>query len=597
MNLKGVAGYLTIGALFAIILVWGFAPRYESWYGLSLLALSGVSLILWVVMSLDVITKWLKMRSTQYYISLAITAVMSLAILSVINWAAVKYNKKWDLTLNQIHTLSDQSKKIVSELKEGVTIRVWTTALDRISPNIDMKKFLDNYRMASKGNVKIEVLSPNEDPVQAKTDNVKRDNLFIIRAASGRESRIDNFSDSKGEEQVTNAIVQTIKGSKKTICFLAGHNELSLTDTTPAGLSQIRDRINDSSYAAKEITLLANAEGVPPDCEALAIVGPKGDIPESELVPIQNFLNKGGKLLAAFGPGTQDGWKKLVAAYGVEVQDDFVLEPRSPRPDIVITRNFSRDTEITKNSSAIVYFLESSSLKLPTASTFNGASVKTFVSTEASAIAKSGLLKGKADMAPRSTDRKGPLPIGALVSKAVEAEVPASPTPNLRIVPSRPGAHPGTPPAKATPPGTKVELPKKSGSLWKFFESPAYAQEGDDGEGEAQDLMNGKPPAAPVTKDGLKDVKKETDIVVFSSAYFAANGVVKNGGNMDLFLNSISYLMKDQDLIGIRPRDMKGATLELTNRSTRQVYATIFFLSALFFFFAILAVKRKFVRS
>ena len=98
-------------------------------------------------------------------------------------------------------------------------------------------------------------------------------------------------------------------------------------------------------------------------------------------------------------------------------------------------------------------------------------------------------------------------------------------------------------------------------------------------------------------KDGPKVVKKETNIIVFSSALFAANGVLDYGGNMDLLLNSIAYLLKDQELIGIRPREMKGATLELTPQSIRQVYASIFFLSALFFFFAILAVKRKFVRD
>jgi len=594
MKLRSWAGYISVASLFGIILVWGFVPRYESWHGLSLLGLSAASLVLWIVLSLDTITIWLKRRSTQYFISLIITGIASAAILGVVNWAALKFNKKWDLTANQIHTLSEQSQKILGELKETITLRVWTTAVERISANLDMKRFLDNYKLAGKGKIILELKNPNEDPMGAKEDNVKRDNLIIIKAQSGRESRIDNFSDSKGEEQVTNAIIQAIKGSKKTVCFLSGHDELGIGDTGQAGLSMIRDRLNDSSYVAKEITLFNSPDGVPADCEALAIMGPKGDVSDAELKSLQTYLDNGGKMLAAFGPGTAAGWKKLISAYGVDIQNDFVIEPKSPYPDLVVTRNFSRDTEITKNSNAIVVFRESSTLKLPTAATFNGASVVTFISSEMTSIAKTVGAGGRVTMAPSPQDRKGPLPLAALVTKPV-AELIAPPKDLKNEVPEI----------------KKIEVPvekKKSGAFLDKIYMSAFAQDSpevhseDDGHGHGTigdlgGMGDEGVAAAPVVKDGPKDVKKETNLIVFSSAIFAANGVVRNGGNMDLYLNSISFLMKDQDLIGIRPRDMSGARLELTNRSIRQVYATIFFLSALFFFAAVLAVKRKFVRD
>ena len=50
---------------------------------------------------------------------------MILAVLVVANFLANRYNKSYDATANKRFTLSDQTKKVVGDLKQDVTIQLF----------------------------------------------------------------------------------------------------------------------------------------------------------------------------------------------------------------------------------------------------------------------------------------------------------------------------------------------------------------------------------------------------------------------------------------------------------------------------------------
>jgi ABC-type uncharacterized transport system involved in gliding motility auxiliary subunit len=53
-------------------------------------------------------------------------------------------------------------------------------------------------------------------------------------------------------------------------------------------------------------------------------------------------------------------------------------------------------------------------------------------------------------------------------------------------------------------------------------------------------------------------------IVAYGSSSFAANNYVGAFGNRDLFLNTVSWLAEEEDLISIRPREAKSTPIFLT---------------------------------
>lgn len=574
MNLSKAGFALFIAALFGNVVVWAFIPSLAvgGVAYLVLLGLSAVGLIVWIIFSLERLKVWIKQRSTQFGLSLAVMALMCFIILGFVNWIAVKKNVKKDFTANQLHTLSDQTVKILTGLSEDILIRVYSTNVSRISKNLNVRNFLENYQMASAGKLKLEIRNPNEFSADAETDKVKRDNIIIVRAlASGREARVENFSDNKGEEQITNAIIQAIKGQKKTMCFISGHGQPSISDAGPQGIKILKDALESSNYNVKE-TVLISVETIPTDCELVVNVGPKNSPLERETEMIAEYVKKGGAMLSLLGPRTPVEWKNGLKDYGIEIRKDLLVDPFRPKQPVVIeTRNYARDVDVTESFAIATLFPETSSIRVPLSSK-EGILVKAFVSSEARSYAKAGEIKGIRDIRPSKSDIKGPIPIAVLIEKDLESE------------------------AEKKPEKPSSDESENHGS-WNFDLFPtAHAQDGHDHAGHdhsAHDHSShaGKPHVD--AKGGESKANDKSRMIVFSNDLFVVNGVIKNAGNLDLFSNSANYLLQDNELMGIRPRDIRQTFLQITVQDIRKVWGFVLIVAGLFVVFGVRAARRK----
>ena len=82
---------------------------------------------------------------------------------------------------------------------------------------------------------------------------------------------------------------------------------------------------------------------------------------------------------------------------------------------------------------------------------------------------------------------------------------------------------------------------------------------------------NGSDLAGPVITVTIASGKKkdskatrETRVVAFGSSQFANNQYSRFGANLDLFLNSVSWVMEDESLISIRAKEEEAGRVELT---------------------------------
>lgn len=547
-----------VGSIFACIAVWAFVPQLNV-YGetyLVLIALGLIGLALWLFFSLERIKLWFKQRSTQFLLSLSVMALMSCVILGGINWIAVVQNKKIDLTVNKLHTLSDQTQGILKTLENPVRIRVWTTNLEAFSPNIDFKGMLENYRTAAPDKIEVEVKNPNEFITEANEDQIKRNNIIIVRELkSGRESRIESFSDSKGEEQVTNAIINATKGRKKQICFVVGYGQASLENREPQGLSFLKESLKGSNYDTQEI-VLSNLESIPHECELLANVGPRNAPVDRDMKMISNYLSRGGRMLLLAGPRSPLAWKSQFKDWGVQVRQDMVLDRmRRDNPILVQTQNYSREIGVTEGFSAITIFPEASSISV-TEEPADGMIIKTIVSSEAHTYTKSGDINTIKNIRPGAGDMQGPLPLGVYLEKSLVDEAEVSP--------EKPSSD---------------EQTSIQWNNWSLITS-ANAQEMDELIEDA--AANAEKVAGPNSK-----------VIIFSNDLFVVNGVIGQGGNMDLFVNSVNFLLGDDALMGIRPRDLRQTFLRVTPQDMRMVVGFFLIAAGLFLVFGIKAARRK----
>jgi ABC-type uncharacterized transport system involved in gliding motility auxiliary subunit len=119
---------------------------------------------------------------------------------------------------------------------------------------------------------------------------------------------------------------------KPAIGFLLGHGEPSLNE-----MAQLTEQL-DILYATKEVTL-SDSTDIPQDIKTLAIIRPMDSIPASHFVKLDNFIDRGGRLVVcinrvmgnlqnAFGSPISTGLENWLAAKGIVVQDNFVADAK-----------------------------------------------------------------------------------------------------------------------------------------------------------------------------------------------------------------------------------------------------------------------------
>lgn len=591
--LADVGFWLIISSVLGSISIWSFFPRL----GVSgipyfiFLGLMFVGAILWFVFSIDRIKVWIKKRSTQYVLSLLVMAICSLVLIGFLNWGSVQLTEKshWykDYTKAQLYTLSDQTIEVLSTLKEKVSLQVWTTNIQSMGETRDMKTFLDAYQGNSKGKLTLEILNPQAKFAEATKLNIKRNNIIVIKALeSNREIRIENFEEKKGEEQITNGLISALRGQKKTACFLAGYGGPLLDVKDAEGLSFLKEDLESSSYQILEVTL-GTVEKMPPACELILLVGPRGAPNERDVKMIKESVEAGTPMAAFIGATSHKGWKELTKEYGITVRDDMVINPLRPNsPQMVDTANYARDIEIVKNFRLRTTHFGVSSLILPMQAKSGDSVIRAFVSTEPMAYAKKiDLTRSKnLDIRRSPDDLSGAMPIAALFERRIDATIP---DPSINPTPK-------TAPDKIKSLPVKKEEPKKTSWLERLLDMmvpAAQAQEGHEGhEGMPDSDMsfNEEAPSAAATPG-----KKMMRIVVFSSDLFVSNALIEQGGNRDLVLNSISYLLQDSGTLGIRPRDIGEVRLAIKPYDDRKVFGALFLVSLGFMFFAVRAAGRR----
>ncbi|HXE13758.1 MAG TPA: GldG family protein, partial [Bryobacteraceae bacterium] len=223
-------------------------------------------------------------RQAKYGATAALYVIVVIAILVAINWLANRYNKSYDATANKRYTLSEQTKKIVHELKGDATI----TYIDRTSQFDQAKSLLERYANLSP-KIHINYVDYMKNPTVARSYNLKYPGTAFIEYDKKREE-----AKAMTEEGITGALIRAEKGGTKKVCFVQGSGEHSLDESGQNGLSRFKDALSKESYDATPINLLQNAQ-VPKDCTVLVVAGPQYDYQAPEVSAIQNYVQNGGR--------------------------------------------------------------------------------------------------------------------------------------------------------------------------------------------------------------------------------------------------------------------------------------------------------------
>jgi len=269
-------------------------------------------------------TEWLRARQTKYALYATVYIIVILAVLVFANFFANRYNKSYDATSNKRFSLSDQTKKVVTDLKGDVTIQYF----DRPSGLQTGKDLLDRYANLSP-KVHVEYVDLLKKPQLARAANITHEGAAVIEIGAKKEE-----AKTFDEEGVTGAMIRALKGGARTVCVVGGSGEHRVDDTTPDGLSDFQTAVQKDNYQVKTVNLLEKAE-VPADCTVLVVAGPSGDYIQPAVDAIKKYVEGGGRALFLLDPPLKVGRKEIsdnqaltdmLATWGVTADKDLLLD-------------------------------------------------------------------------------------------------------------------------------------------------------------------------------------------------------------------------------------------------------------------------------
>lgn len=267
--------------------------------------------------------------------SLTLTAIV-LAILIVVNLFAAALPStltKLDISASQLYSITSNTKVVVNNLQQDVTI-YWIVQADQEDSIIE--NLLAKYESLSDH---IEVVKKNPDVfptfAQQYTDEAVYNNSLIVEC--GERYRYIGYDDIyvtdgnmysysyttsfDGEGAITSAIDYVVSEDLPQLYILEGHGEAQL----PAVVSE---QIEKENIQCSTFSLL-NVDEIPEEADAVLMYAPASDISEEEAQMLVDYAENGGRLMVMAGPVEDASLPNLcsvLAHYGVTAQEGIVVE-------------------------------------------------------------------------------------------------------------------------------------------------------------------------------------------------------------------------------------------------------------------------------
>ena len=498
--LRGNAAWLGALCLLGAAGVALFVPWLERlrW---ALLIAGGLLLVLGLVLHGREARDVLGRRSTRYGAGTAVMILLALGVLVFANALSARHSTRWDLTENRRNTLSPQTLQVLKTLKAPVQAIAFfrsDTPGKRTAEDL-----LGQYASYSGGRFSWRLEDTDRAPGLAREYGVENYGTVVVKSGAPGQVKTEKLLDAD-EEKLSNALVKVTRSGKRTVYVIKGHGEREIANTERPGFSQAREQMEKANYEVKDL-VLARDPKVPDDAAVVIVPGPRTDPFPQELVALDTYIARGGKVFFMATPFQAPGLRPYLEKYGILLDDDVVIELNpigqlfGVGPLVPVVNQYDQHP-ITRDLAGVMTLFPLTRSLEPVKTPPKGASIQPLARTSAQSWGetdKSVFEKGEAK--PDPNEKKGPLTV-ALVA-TVE----------------------GKPEAKA---------------------------EGADAEGK-------KAPKARV--------------VVVGTADFASNQFLGAQGNRDFFLNVVSWLAEEEDLLSVRPRDTRQNPVVLTSAQSNIV--------------------------
>ena len=128
-----------------------------------------------------------------------------------------------------------------------------------------------------------------------------------------------------GERHFTSALL-AVSGNEQPLAYcLTGHGEHSITNLTSMGYGEFGQLLGEMNLQVRDLELQKQPT-IPADCQLLIIPGPKSELTLEEQRRLNQYLDRGGRLMVLLNHRSDGGLTDLLRFWGLTVGHNTVLD-------------------------------------------------------------------------------------------------------------------------------------------------------------------------------------------------------------------------------------------------------------------------------
>jgi ABC-2 type transport system permease protein len=258
---------------------------------------------------------------------------LALIINMVVNAVPASYTK-FDISAAKYYTFSEQTKEVIRELSDDVTLYFLTEPAAKDEMIFEL---LSRYELLS-DKISLEVIDLILYPNFSKqfTERQLETNTVIVSGSA--TSRIVEYGDIypldyglylfngtleydfDGEGQITSALLYATDKDPSNIYYLTGHGEAELSYT-------MRNMLEKQNFELNPINLVRD-KAIPDDAGCLLIAAPGVDLTDDETEIILEYMGSGGNLLLItdYAETAKTNLDKILEYNGLALVEGIVFE-------------------------------------------------------------------------------------------------------------------------------------------------------------------------------------------------------------------------------------------------------------------------------
>lgn len=355
--------YLFLLGIFCLISAGFAAIMYPNDlnYAYGILCSSGILILFSFIFNPRMLKDIVTSRRSWLLVNDLILVCLIIGIGVMLTYVSSRRHYRYDFTREKMFSLSEQTTKVLGNLKKEVKITAFFQkgALDGQM----IEDLMSEYKNYS-GKIQFKVVDPFRDPISTKAMNIRTAGTVVVQCDTNRKDilpdemfitsspymRQTNREKPKfqGEQAVTSAIINVTSGPKRKVMFVSGHDEASTEVFKQDGLAGLQQFLVKENFEVVESPL---TEGIATDVSVLVVADPKTNYHPAEIDQIRKFVfDRRGNLCVALDP--KDGLDDLKAffnkEFGIFFNNEVLINEKPIFQDVTMVTPYYENHPIVK---------------------------------------------------------------------------------------------------------------------------------------------------------------------------------------------------------------------------------------------------------